>query len=226
MHDRAVKRVLDVTLAGAALIAAAPVLALAAAAIKFESRGAVLFQQTRVGQNRAPIQTLKLRTMVAHADRFGPQITADRDPRITRVGRWLRRTKLDELPQLWNVVRGDMSLVGPRPEVPRYVQAYRPEWDRLFSVRPGLTDLASITFRDEERLLAKARDRERAYREIIMPLKLRLALLGVDQSSVGYDLRIIAQTLVAIVRSRTSQDDEILADAERQIERQNHEVSQ
>jgi lipopolysaccharide/colanic/teichoic acid biosynthesis glycosyltransferase len=129
----------------------------------------------------------------------------------------LRRTKLDELPQLWNVIRGDMSLVGPRPEVPRYVAQYRPEWQRLFTVRPGITDLASITFRDEESLLALARDRDRAYREVIMPAKLALALEGVDHSSVGYDLRIIARTALSILRIQSPREAAVLAEVRERI---------
>jgi lipopolysaccharide/colanic/teichoic acid biosynthesis glycosyltransferase len=211
------KRALDVAIAGTALAAGAPLLALASIAIRLESRGPVLFRQQRVGKGKQPIETLKLRTMVADADKQGAQITASGDPRITRVGRMLRRTKLDELPQLWNVIRGDMSLVGPRPEVPRYVAQYRPEWQRLFAVRPGITDLASITFRDEESLLALARDRDRAYREVIMPAKLALALEGVDHSSVGYDLRIIARTALSILRIQSPREAAVLAEVRERI---------
>jgi lipopolysaccharide/colanic/teichoic acid biosynthesis glycosyltransferase len=211
------KRALDVAIAGTALAAGAPLLALASVAIRLESRGPVLFRQKRVGRDKQPIETLKLRTMVADADKQGAQITASGDPRITRVGRMLRKTKLDELPQLWNVIRGDMSLVGPRPEVPRYVAQYRPEWQRLFTVRPGITDLASITFRDEESLLALARDRDRAYREVIMPAKLALALEGVDHSSVGYDLRIIARTALSILRIQSPREAAVLAEVRERI---------
>jgi lipopolysaccharide/colanic/teichoic acid biosynthesis glycosyltransferase len=210
-----VRRAFDLAIAGTALLVGAPLLALASVAIRMESRGPVLFRQTRVGRDKQPIRTLKLRTMIA--DAAGPQITAGGDPRITRVGRLLRKMKLDELPQLWNVIRGEMSLVGPRPEVPRYVEQYRPEWQRLFTVRPGITDLASITFRDEEALLALARDRDRAYREVIMPAKLALALEGVEHSSLGYDLRIIARTALSILRYRSAREEAILADARRRI---------
>ena len=213
------KRLLDVALAGTGLLLGAPVLAVASAAIKLESSGPVLFRQTRIGRDKRPIETLKLRTMKSNAD--GPQITAGDDRRITRVGRFLRRTKLDELPQLWNVLRGDMSLVGPRPEVPRYVEMYRPEWHKLLTVRPGITDLASLAFRDEESLLALARDRERAYREVIMPLKLGLALRGVEASSVAHDLGVIARTALSIVRHR---DHAVLAEARRRIAQLNEEA--
>jgi lipopolysaccharide/colanic/teichoic acid biosynthesis glycosyltransferase len=219
------KRVFDVAIAGAALLAGAPLLAVASAAIKLESKGPVLFRQVRVGRNKRPIETLKLRTMVDGAHRGGPQITAGGDPRITRVGRLLRKTKLDELPQLWNVIRGDMSLVGPRPEVPRYVATYRPEWQRLFDVRPGITDLASLTFRAEEALLAMAQDRERAYREVIMPLKLALAVESVERSSLTHDVSVIAQTALSILRHHSPAQEAILAEARRRIEQLNADAS-
>lgn len=218
----ALKRVLDLAVSSAALVLTAPVLAVAAAAIKLDSPGPVLFRQERVGRNRQPLRTLKLRTMHVESDRKGLQITAGNDPRITRVGRWLRRTKLDELPQLWNVVRGEMSLVGPRPEVPRYVGAYRAEWQRLLDVRPGLTDRASITFRDEEALLSLAADRERAYLEVIMPLKLELALRGVDEGSLRSDLGVLFRTACAVLRVQTPDDEAVLAEARRQIEHLNN----
>lgn len=212
------RRWFDVLLAGGALAISAPMLAVVSVAIRIDSPGPILFRQTRVGKDKKPIHTLKLRTMVVDAEAHGNQITASRDPRVTRVGRWLRRTKLDELPQLWNVVRGDMSLVGPRPEVPRYVQGYRPEWQRLFTVRPGLTDVASIAFRDEERLLAHARDHDRAYRDVIMPLKLALALEGIAKDSVRDDVLVIARTLAAIVFGPGQREATVLEEARRRIE--------
>lgn len=207
------KRVFDVAVAGLGLLASAPVLAFASVAIKLESPGPVLFEQVRTGRDERPIRTLKLRTMASATT--GPQITAAGDPRITRVGRWLRKTKLDELPQLWNVLRGDMSLVGPRPEVPRYTAAYRPEWRRLLAVRPGITDIASLTFRDEESLLEDAHDRERAYREVIMPMKLDLALRGIAQSSLRDDLVVLTKTFLAVLRP--TRQDAILVEARRRI---------
>jgi lipopolysaccharide/colanic/teichoic acid biosynthesis glycosyltransferase len=224
VRDLSVKRMLDLALAGTALLVSAPLFTIAAVAIKLDSRGPVLFRQTRVGRDRRPIETLKLRTMTAGADRAGSHLTAHRDARVTRVGHWLRRTKLDELPQLWNVVRGDMSLVGPRPEVPRFVATYRPEWEALFSVKPGITDLASIAFRDEEQVLAGARDHERAYREVVMPLKLALALEGVRESSVRYDLGILARTALAILRGPSREHRELLAEARRRIDALGREV--
>jgi len=222
MPEHRWKRLFDIALAGGALVAAAPVLGVLAVAIKVDSPGPVLFRHTRVGRGRRLIQTMKLRTMrVAHA---GPQITASHDPRITRVGRVLRRAKLDELPQLWNVLRGDMSIVGPRPEVPEYVAIYRQDWAKLLAVAPGLTDAASIIFRDEQRLLSQARDPERAYREIVMPMKLELALRGVERSSLRNDLRVIKDTVLALFGRATGQD--VIAEAERRIEELNRTIEE
>lgn len=192
------KRCLDVVVASTALLASAPLLGALALAVRIDTPGPALFQQVRVGMRRKPFKVIKLRTMTSSAAP-GLAITAATDARITRMGRLLRRCKLDELPQLWNVLRGDMSLVGPRPEVPRYVERYRPEWQRLLEVRPGLTDLASLTFRDEEQLLASARNREQAYEDVIMPLKLELALRGVEGGSFASDLRTLAMTALAVV---------------------------
>jgi len=215
------KRLLDVALAGTALLATGPAMLVFAAAVKLDSRGPALFVQTRVGKGRRPIRIPKLRTMVVDSGK-GHAITAARDPRITRVGAVLRRMKLDELPQLWSVLRGDMSIVGPRPEVERYVSQYRPEWERLLDVRPGLTDLASLTFRDEEGLLAAANDRERAYVEVIMPMKLALAVQGVERQSVLYDLTVMARTALALVRPKD--DDPVLREAYRRIADLNKET--
>ncbi|MDX2091175.1 MAG: sugar transferase [Kofleriaceae bacterium] len=218
MSDRSLKRLLDVSIAGVALMGAVPLLAMASVAIKLESRGPVLFAHTRVGRGKRPIQTLKLRTMRPNAEHLGPAITAAGDPRITRVGRLLRKTKLDELPQLWNVLRGDMSLVGPRPEVARYVEIYPSHADALFEVRPGLTDLASVTFRDEETLLARANDRERAYREVILPMKLALSLEGLERTSVSYDLAMLVRTVLAIVAGPSPREQSLLEEAVRRID--------
>ena len=129
----------------------------------------------------------------------GPEITRSGDPRITRVGRWLRATKLDELPQLWNVVVGEMSLVGPRPEVPKYVEMFRREFEEILEVRPGMTDEASIVFRSEERLLEETEDTEREYIGTVLPRKLELAQLYVREVSMGKDLSIILRTCWRVV---------------------------
>jgi lipopolysaccharide/colanic/teichoic acid biosynthesis glycosyltransferase len=195
------KRLVDLALALPAAAASAPLVLVLAAAVKLSSPGPAFYVQTRVGRGRRPLRVFKLRSMRVDADRQGPHVTAAGDPRVTRLGAFLRRTKLDELPQLWNVVRGDMSLVGPRPEAERYVAQYRPEWLALLEVRPGITDLASLVFRDEESLLAGANDRERAYVEAVLPAKLKLALEGVARSSLRYDLEILVRTVLIVVRA-------------------------
>ena len=200
MVGKALKRLFDLSLAVPALVASAPLIGALAVAVKLDSRGPAFFAQTRVGRGRKPLKIYKLRSMVADADQKGPAVTAGNDDRITRLGRILRKTKLDELPQLLNVVKGEMSLVGPRPEAPRYVERYRPEWLPLLDVRPGITDLASITFRDEETLLANANDRERAYVEAVLPAKLGVALEGVRNSSVLFDARLLLETVRVVLR--------------------------
>lgn len=194
------KRLFDLAVAAPVALAAAPLVAALALAVKLDSPGPAFFVQTRVGRHRRPLRLYKLRTMVFGAEHRGPAVTAGGDPRITRVGRALRKTKLDELPQLLNVVLGQMSLVGPRPEAETYVRHYRPEWEALLEVRPGITDRASIAFRNEEGLLAQAEDRERAYVEAILPAKLGVALDGVRRSSPLEDLRVLMATVTAVLR--------------------------
>ncbi len=191
----AAKRAMDLALVLAALPLALPLMLLLALWIRLDSAGPALFRQLRVGRGGRVFRIHKFRTMRLHAGR-GPQLTAADDARITRAGRWLRRTKLDELPQLIDVLKGDMSLVGPRPEVPRYMAMY-PEHvrRRILSVRPGITDRAAIEFRDEERLLAASSDPERTYVQSIMPIKQRHYLDYVDRHSVAGDLRILLETL-------------------------------
>ncbi len=187
------KRTFDLTVAALALACLAPVLLVCALAIKLGSRGPVFYRAPRVGLNGRLFRIWKLRTMVAEAGREGPPVTATDDPRITRVGRLLRRTKLDEIPQFLNVLKGEMSLVGPRPEDPVYVAGYTPEQRRVLSVRPGMTSTASIAFSDEERLLASGR-RDAAYATTILPIKLDLDLAYLQRRSFLYDLTILART--------------------------------
>lgn len=193
------KRLFDVLAASAGLVVLAPLLLLVALWIKLDSPGPVLFRQQRVGRDGVLFDILKFRTM-RHRPDSGRQITVGRDPRITRAGHFLRRTKLDELPQLLNVVQGTMSLVGPRPEVPRYVACYPPAVRAVvLSVAPGMTDWASIMYKEESRILGKASDPERAYIETILPVKLDYYQRYVRQRSFWGDLRIIFTTLAAIV---------------------------
>lgn len=191
------KRLFDLCAAIFGLLLLSPTLAAIAAAIKLNSRGPVFFRQERVGRGFRRFRIFKFRTMVADAPQRGGQITSGHnDPRITRVGRFLRHWKLDELPQLLNVVAGEMSLVGPRPEVPRYVEMFRSDYADILKVRPGITDLASIRFRDEASILAGTANPEQIYVREILPEKLTLAHEYVARASFGFDLRIIFQTIL------------------------------
>lgn len=194
------KRTFDILASLFGLTLLAPIGLLVALAIKLDSRGPVFFRQVRVGRDFRPFRINKFRTMVADAPARGGQLTAGADPRITRVGRILRKTKVDELPQLINVLVGDMSLVGPRPEVPKYVELFASDYRDILSVRPGITDPASVKYRDESAVLAAAADPERAYIEQILPEKIALARQYIERSSLAYDLGIIFQTLWRIVR--------------------------
>jgi lipopolysaccharide/colanic/teichoic acid biosynthesis glycosyltransferase len=207
------KRWIDLAIALPAAAIAAPLVGALAAAVRLTSPGPAFFVQERVGRGRRPIRVVKLRTMVDGADRHGPAVTAAGDSRVTPLGALLRRTKLDELPQLFNVIRGDMSLVGPRPEAPRYAQRYPAEWSRLFDVRPGVTDLASLVFRDEEALLAGVEERERAYLDAIVPAKIKLALEGVDRASTLHDLRVLLTTALVVLRVMRVDDHPALEEA-------------
>jgi lipopolysaccharide/colanic/teichoic acid biosynthesis glycosyltransferase len=198
------KRLLDLCLAIVGLIVLVPFLLMVTLAVKCGSRGPVLFGQERVGRAGRTFKIWKFRSMVSGADKIGPLITASGDSRITRIGRYLRRWKLDELPQLWNVLIGEMSFVGPRPELPFYVRDYTPEQRRVFTVRPGITDPAALEYRHEEEVLAKAVDRERFYRDEVLPHKLALNLEYVQALSLRYDLALILRTLGAIFRRPAS----------------------
>ena len=197
------KRLFDVLVSAAGLLLLSPLLVGIALWIKLDSRGPVFFRQQRVGRYGAPFHIHKFRSMREDAPLAGPQITIGADPRITRAGHFLRRTKLDELPQLLDVLAGTMSLVGPRPEVPRYVAMYPPAVrDKVLSVRPGITDPASIEYRDESTLLARAADPERVYIEQVMPAKLRYAAEYVDRMSLLNDVRLIGATLKTLFARR------------------------
>lgn len=195
-----IKRACDVLVAGLGLLAASPLLLAAALAVKLSSPGPVLFRQERMGRGFRPFRINKFRTMVVDAPQRGAAVTAGRDPRITRVGHWLRLSKVDELPQLWNVLVGEMSLVGPRPEVPKYVEMFRDEYADVLRVRPGITDLASVKYRHEAELLGAADDPERCYVERILPDKLALAKQYLREQSLWLDLKIVWTTLVAVGR--------------------------
>lgn len=193
------KRAIDVVASGLGLILLSPLLVAIAIWIRIGSRGPVFFRQVRIGRGGAPFRIFKFRTMVVDAEAKGLQITVgNRDPRVTRAGEVLRRLKLDELPQLLNVFLGDMSLVGPRPEVPRYVEMYTDRQREVLCVRPGITDPASLAYRDENAMLAGEPDPERAYIDKIMPHKLELNLSYLREASIRKDLILIAKTIFAI----------------------------
>ena len=193
------KRMFDIAGATLGLALAGPLLLILAVAIKIESRGPVFFRGVRVGLHGHRFRIFKFRSMVADAEQSGPGITAAGDSRVTRHGRLLRRFKLDELPQLLNVLKGEMSLVGPRPEDPRYVAHYTPEQRRVLSVRPGITGAASVRYRHEEALLNHP-DWEAVYLTVIMPDKLKIDLAYIDHWSFWSDLKLLVQTGAAWYR--------------------------
>ena len=198
------KRVFDIVLTLLALIALAPLLIFIAIVIKFDSPGPIIFKQERIGKGFSPFLIYKFRTMVDDAHRLGAAITAGNDPRITRAGRFLRHTKLDELPQLVNVLKGEMSFVGPRPEVRHYVELFRPEYEHILRVRPGLTDLASLKYSDEASILGQSDDPEDEYVTRLLPEKIRLAKEYINRSSFLFDMRLILETVGRLVGSRVS----------------------
>lgn len=189
------KRGFDILAALLALAVLSPLLLIIALLVALGSPGGAFFRQVRVGKGGHEFRLLKFRTMRPGSEAQGQITVGGRDPRITRIGYFLRKTKLDELPQLLNIMRGDMSIVGPRPEVPRYVAMYSPEQRQVLSVRPGLTSLASIAYIDENEVLGRASDPERAYVEEVMPAKLALDLRYVHEQGLGMDLRIILATI-------------------------------
>lgn len=200
----AFKRAFDIVFASVALVLLLPLLVLFALAVALTSPGGAFFRQVRVGRHGRPFNLLKFRSMRPGSEALGQLTIGGRDPRITGVGHFLRRTKLDELPQLWNVLMGDMSVVGPRPEVPRYVALYTPEQRTVLSVRPGITGMASLDYVDENELLARSTDPERTYVEDVMPAKLALDLRYVRERTFALDLRIIAATVRLIFRDRSA----------------------
>jgi lipopolysaccharide/colanic/teichoic acid biosynthesis glycosyltransferase len=199
MQSNMLKRAFDMIASGLGLLFLLPLLVLIAVVVKLTSRGPIFFQQERMGRNFQPFYILKFRSMVPDAPKQGPAITAGRDPRITWIGNLLRKTKLDELPQLLNVLKGEMSLVGPRPEVRKYVEMFREDYAEVLRVRPGITDIASITFRNESELLGQAADPEAEYVNVILPKKIELAKEYANRSSLLLDISLIFRTLLKIV---------------------------
>ena len=194
------KRLFDIVASGCGLLVPSPVLLIVAIWIKLDSRGPVFYRQVRVGYKNKDFRIFKFRSMRIGADKGSLVTIGGRDPRVTRSGYFIRKYKLDELPQLINVFIGDMSLVGPRPEVRHYVDYWTPEQMRVLDVRPGITDPASIKFRNENELMGQAENPEEYYIHVIMQEKIKLYLEYVANASFLYDLKLILQTFKVIVR--------------------------
>ena len=192
------KRVFDFIAAIIGLVLLLPILLIISLLIKFSSKGPLFYSQKRVGRDFKEFDIYKFRSMVVNADKIGPSVTSGNDSRITKVGRFIRKTKIDELPQLLNVIKGDMSLVGPRPEVMKFVEKKRDEYKKVLSVRPGITDNAAIEFRDEETIMDQYEDKEKAYIEIILPKKIQLYYQYIDNISFINDIKLILKTLKVI----------------------------
>ena len=193
------KRLFDIFASGLGLIVLSPLFAVLAVWIKADSRGPVFYRQTRVGHNNRDFRLYKFRSMRVGSDKKGLITVGGHDPRVTRSGYYIRKYKLDEFPQLINVFTGDMSLVGPRPEVRKYVDMYTPEQMRVLTVRPGITSLASIRYRNENDILAAAEDPDRCYIEQVMPDKLAIDLEYVDRASLWNDILLIFSTFREII---------------------------
>jgi len=194
------KRIFDLVFVVFGLLVLFPVFLIIVVLIKRDGDGAVLFKQERVGLHGKLFRVLKFRTMVVDAEKQGVKVTTGNDPRITKSGQWLRKFKLDELPQLFNVLKGEMSLVGPRPEVPEYVDFYTEEQKKIvLSVLPGITDKASIEFRNENEILSGSEDPVRDYREKVLPIKLKYYVDYVRERSLWLDFKIIIRTIIAIL---------------------------
>ncbi len=176
-----------------------PLFAVVAVLIRIESKGTALFPQIRIGKNFKPFNLYKFRSMVTDASKMGLSITAGDDPRITKIGRFLRKTKIDELPQLFNVLKSDMSFVGPRPEIKKYVDIFYNDYKDILKIRPGITDLASIKYRNESGILGKAKEPEKEYTKNVLPEKILLAKEYIKRSSLILDLSIIFKTLIKLV---------------------------
>ncbi len=188
-----------------------PLFVLVSILIKIESKGTALFIQVRIGKNFKPFNLYKFRSMVIDATKMGPPITRGNDTRITKIGRFLRKTKIDELPQLFNVLKGDMSFVGPRPELLQYVEKFQKDYQEILMVKPGITDLASLKYRDETSILGGTKEPEKEYVCSVLPEKIRLAKEYLKRSSFILDLSIIFKTLIKIVLIKKSNRSNLIA---------------
>ena len=199
MYKLFLKRVFDIFFSLLGLVVLSPLLLIVAVWIKLSTREKIFYKQVRMGQNLRLFEIYKFQTMVPDADKMGPLVTVGEDPRVTKPGKFLRKYKIDELPQLFNVLKGDMSFVGPRPEVPKYLPYYTNEQLKLFKIKPGITDYASIEFRDEEEYLSENQDKPNFYEEVLLPRKLRYSLRYLTNYSIIKDITIILLTILSVI---------------------------
>lgn len=193
------KRIFDLAVAFFGFLVLSPLLTVVAVLIKLDSEGPVFFRQERIGRGFKPFCIYKFRTMVKDAQERGGRITSGEDARITWIGRILRKAKIDELPQLLNVLKGEMSFVGPRPEVKKYVELFRHDYEEILKIRPGITDLASLKYRNEALILGQAKDPDETYIKLVLPDKIRLAKEYLRCSTFTFDLALIFKTLLRLV---------------------------
>jgi len=200
LYEKYFKRIFDFITSLCGLVVLSPMFIVVAVLIKKEDGGSVFFRQIRVGQNGKLFKIYKFRTMVENAERLGAQVTKGDDPRITKIGKVLRKYKLDEFPQLINVLKGEMSLVGPRPEVPKYVRFFEEDYREILKVKPGITDYASLEYKDENELLKGSDDPERVYLEKILPKKIEYYKKYLKEISFFTDLKLILRTIMEIFK--------------------------
>ncbi|MCF6147992.1 MAG: sugar transferase [Candidatus Kuenenia sp.] len=221
-------RIFDFVMSVVGILILLPLLMFTAVLIKLTSPGSIIFSQKRVGLNGHLFRLYKFRTMVVNADQIGTSVTTGNDTRITKVGRYLRKTKIDELPQLFNVLKGDMSFVGPRPEVPEIVNNYSCEMKRILEVKPGITSNASLFLRNEEDLLSLAKEPDKAYEDIFVPAKIELAMEHVYRKSALFDLGVLILTVWTLTGGRIvhfpTKEHHIVKKIRQEIERMNNEV--
>lgn len=198
------KRLFDIVVSSLGLVLLSPLMTGAALLIKLDSKGPIFFRQERIGKGFRAFYIFKFRTMVKDAPHKGGPLTAGDDPRVTRVGRFLRKAKMDELPQLINVLKGEMSLVGPRPEVRPYVELFPKDYEEILKVRPGITDLASLKYRDEAATLERAENPEDEYLRRVLPDKIRLAKEYINKASFSFDLKLILRTIFKLFELKQS----------------------
>jgi len=198
MYKKFGKRVFDIIFSLVGVVLLFPFFIVVGLWIKLSSKGSIFFIQKRVGRDFKEFNLYKFRSMVTGAESNGPGVTSKDDSRITNVGKFIRSTKIDELPQLFNVLKGDMSLVGPRPELKKFVDTKKKEYKKILSIKPGITDNAAIEFRDEEKLMSQYKDKEKAYLDTILPQKIKLYHKYIDNISFVNDIKLILQTLKVI----------------------------